>query len=100
MSRRSLLLIAVFGLWACNPRKPLPVSKDLGPSVQVIDVAAKQLANPTSQLAPLAETEPNDDREHAQRLDPQAPDDGVLDQDEDGYTNLEEYLNSLVVARR
>lgn len=71
MSRRSLLLIAVFGLWACNPRKPLPVSKDLGPSVQVIDVAAKQLANPTSQLAPLAETEPNDDREHAQRLDPQ-----------------------------
>jgi hypothetical protein len=71
MSRRSLLLIAVFGLCACNPRKPLPVSKDLGPSVQVIDVAAKQPASPTVQLAQLPETEPNDDREHAQRLDPQ-----------------------------
>ena len=41
-----------------------------------------------------------DDWELAQRLDPQATDDGALDQDGDGYTNLEEYLNSLVVARR
>lgn len=41
-----------------------------------------------------------DEWELRQRLDPQAPDDGVLDQDEDGYTNLEEYLNSLARARR
>lgn len=71
MSRPSLLLFAAFGLCSCNPRKPLPVSKDLGPSVQVIDVAAKPIPNPAAQLPQLAETEPNDDREHAQRLDPQ-----------------------------
>lgn len=71
MSRPSLLLLAAFGLCSCNPRKPLPVSNDLGPSVQVIDVAAKPIASPVAQLAQLPETEPNDDRDHAQRLDPQ-----------------------------
>jgi hypothetical protein len=38
---------------------------------------------------------PND-WELEQSLDPQAASDGNLDQDADGYTNLEEYLNSLV----
>lgn len=34
------------------------------------------------------------ERDH--QLDPQDPNDGGLDRDTDGYTNLEEYLNSLV----
>lgn len=33
--------------------------------------------------------------EETQGLDPADPDDGVLDADQDGYTNVEEYLNSL-----
>ena len=41
-----------------------------------------------------------DEWELAQRLDPQAASDGALDQDGDGYTNLEEYLNSLAGAGR
>jgi len=72
MMRHSLLFLAVLGLSGCNPRKPLPVSRDLGPAVQVIDVAAKPQAGPAEspQSPPLLETEPNDYREHAQRLDP------------------------------
>jgi len=34
--------------------------------------------------------------ETANGLDPKNPADGPLDRDDDGYTNLEEYLNSLV----
>jgi hypothetical protein len=34
--------------------------------------------------------------ESAHRLDPQNPQDGAGDRDNDGYTNVEEYLNSLV----
>ncbi|MCC6699650.1 MAG: pectate lyase [Candidatus Hydrogenedentes bacterium] len=34
--------------------------------------------------------------ERDRRLDPKDPNDGGLDRDTDGYTNLEEYLNSLV----
>ena len=72
MVRQSLLLLTALGLCGCNPRRPLPVSKDLGPSVQVIDVAAKPIVgNPGSMPRSLPETEPNDDREHAQRFDPQ-----------------------------
>lgn len=41
-----------------------------------------------------------DEWELAQRLDPKAAGDGALDQDGDGYTNLEEYLNSLAGAGR
>lgn len=37
-----------------------------------------------------------DDWEKAHRLDPNNATDGALDVDRDGYTNLEEYLNSLV----
>ena len=36
-----------------------------------------------------------DDWETSQNLDPNNPDDGSLDPDGDGYTNVEEYLNSL-----
>ena len=72
MAHPSILLLAVLGLCGCNPRKPLAVSKDLGPSVQVLDVSAKPVVGNPGSLAPsLPETEPNDDREHAQRLDPQ-----------------------------
>ncbi len=72
MMHPSILVLAVLGLCACNPRKPLAVSKDLGPSVQVLDVSAKPLiGNPGGLAPPLPESEPNDDREHAQRLDPQ-----------------------------
>ena len=72
MTHPSILVLAVLGLCACNPRKPLAVSKDLGPSVQVLDVSAKPLiGNPGGLAPPQPETEPNDDREHAQRLDPQ-----------------------------
>ena len=39
-----------------------------------------------------------DDWERQAGLDPQNEDDGPLDHDNDGYTNLEEYLNSLVPA--
>lgn len=73
MVRHSLLLLALLELSGCSPRKPLPVSKDLGPAVQVIDVAGKPAVGVPGALtpSPLPETEPNDDREHAQRLDPQ-----------------------------
>lgn len=73
MSRHTLLFLAAVGLCACNPRKPLPVSKDMGPAVQVVDAAPRPYAGtPATKAAPpLAETEPNDDREHAQRIDPQ-----------------------------
>lgn len=72
MSRHTLLFLAAVGTFACNPRKPLPVSKDLGPAVQVVDVAPRPYGAPTATTAPpLSETEPNDDREHAQRLDSQ-----------------------------
>ena len=73
MSRHTLLFLAAMGLCACNPRKPLPVSKDMGPAVQVLDAAPRPYAGtPATKAAPpLAETEPNDDREHAQRIDPQ-----------------------------
>lgn len=37
-----------------------------------------------------------DDWETAQRLDPNDPTDGPKDRDRDGYTNVEEYLNSIV----
>ncbi len=37
-----------------------------------------------------------DDWEKAHHLDPNNPADGALDTNHDGYTNLEEYLNSLV----
>jgi hypothetical protein len=37
-----------------------------------------------------------DDWEASNRLDPANSADGPLDQDGDGYTNVEEYLNSLV----
>jgi hypothetical protein len=37
-----------------------------------------------------------DDWEKAHQLDPTNPADGALDANHDGYTNLEEYLNSLV----
>jgi hypothetical protein len=37
-----------------------------------------------------------DDWELAHELDPQSPSDGPRDRDGDGYTNVEEYLNSLV----
>ena len=37
-----------------------------------------------------------DDWERKQGFDPNTAADGALDQDQDGYTNLEEYLNSLV----
>lgn len=39
-----------------------------------------------------------DDWESGHGLDPEDRDDGSLDRDDDGYTNLEEYLNSLVPA--
>lgn len=38
-----------------------------------------------------------DDWEKRQGLNPENPDDGKADADNDGYTNLEEYLNSLVI---
>ncbi len=72
MSRRTLFVFAAVGLCACNPRKPLTLSKDLGPAVQVVDVAPRPYGvQPTAATPPLAEAEPNDDREHAQKLDPQ-----------------------------
>lgn len=37
-----------------------------------------------------------DEWERAQGLDPSDPADGPKDRDGDGYTDLEEYLNSLV----
>ena len=40
-----------------------------------------------------------DEWEDAVGLNPQDGDDGWLDRDDDGYTNLEEYLNSLVPGR-
>jgi hypothetical protein len=40
-----------------------------------------------------------DDWEKAHHLDPKNAADGALDGNGDGYTNLEEYLNSLVTAK-
>jgi hypothetical protein len=37
-----------------------------------------------------------DDWEKAHGLNPQDPNDGKNDQDNDGYTNVEEYLNDLI----
>ena len=37
-----------------------------------------------------------DDWERTTALNPQDPTDGPKDRDGDGYTNLEDYLNSLV----
>ena len=39
-----------------------------------------------------------DEWEVSHGLDPKSKDDGVLDRNRDGYTNVEEYLNSLVPA--
>ncbi len=39
-----------------------------------------------------------DDWESSAGLNPGDASDGPLDRDDDGYTNLEEYLNSLVPA--
>ena len=38
---------------------------------------------------------PSKEWEKANKIDPQNPDDRNGDADKDGYTNLEEYLNSL-----
>lgn len=41
-----------------------------------------------------------DDWERSRRLNPASPSDGAGDRDRDGYTNLEEWLNSLVLPTR
>ena len=38
----------------------------------------------------------SDDWEEKRQLDPKNSEDGNADRDHDGFTNLEEYLNSLV----
>lgn len=72
MSAKCLLFVTAFFLLSCKPRKPLPVSKDLGPAVQVTESARGTFQKPARDFSDtLAEAEPNDEREQAQRLDPQ-----------------------------
>jgi hypothetical protein len=58
-----------------------------------LDDALLQLAPPVP--ADQDEDGMADDWENANGLNPNNPDDGVLDADGDGYTNVEEYLNEL-----
>jgi hypothetical protein len=56
---------------------------------------------PLNSTAPPTDSDEDgmpDDWETSARLDPANPDDNSGDQDGDGYTNIEDYLNSLVPA--
>lgn len=70
MSRIVVSVFLVLCCASCKPRRPLPVSKDLGPAARVLDVAPFEKPASLSPSSALAEAEPNDDREHAQKLDP------------------------------
>jgi hypothetical protein len=69
----ALLLAGCFDLWGCKWRKPLPVTRDAGPLVEVVEPPVRQkpsagLDTPATALA--EEREPNDAPEQAQELAP------------------------------
>lgn len=69
----ALLLVGCFDLWGCQWRKPLPVTRDAGPVVEVVEppVRPKQgAAFDTPATALIEEREPNDGPEQAQELAP------------------------------